>query len=173
MKLARAAVAAVTLLLCSSFVRAECISIEKAAKRIGEIVCVRGRVLKVSATTRGTHFLDFCHDYRSCPFTVVVFERDLRDIGDIRLLTGEEIEIDGTIKLYQGRPEIILSSNKQLRGRFSKLPPIPKDYDVERRGNFSAGTFSGPHKPKSPKKPPRDNRDPEFEPESRAQPDDR
>ncbi len=168
MKLARTAVTVVLLLLCSSFLRAECISIDKAAKRIGEIVCVRGRVLKVSATARGTQFLDFCDDYRNCPFTVVVFERDLRDIGDIRLLSGQEVEIDGTIKLYRGRPEIILSSNKQLRGRFSRLPPIPKDYDVARRGNFSAGTFSGPHKLKAPKKPPRDNRDPEFEPGSQA-----
>ena len=34
--------------------------------------------------SRGTHFFDFCEDYRTCPFTVVVFSSDLKQVGDVR-----------------------------------------------------------------------------------------
>jgi hypothetical protein len=75
----------------------------------------------------------------ACPFTVVVFSHDLKDVGDVRRLAGHTIEIHGPVKLYQGRAEIILSRISQVSGGAALLPPLPKDYDVENRGRYSAG----------------------------------
>lgn len=121
---------------------AECIPFDKAPQHVGEIVCVRGRVMKVSASHSGTHYLNFCESYQTCPFTVVVFPSRLPDIGDVRSLEEREIEIDGLIKLYNGRPEIILEESEQLHGEAaSHIPPLPKKYDVSEHGSFSAGRF--------------------------------
>ena len=94
--------------------------------------------MRVKAS-KGVHFLDFCEDQMACPFTVVVFSHDLRDVGDVRRLAGRTIEIHGPVKLYQGRAEIILSRVSQVSGGVALLPPLPKDYDVENRGHYSAG----------------------------------
>ena len=117
---------------------AACLKIEEARQNIGRTTCVAGRVVKVVQTQSGHWFLDFCDDYKTCPFTVVVFGSDLRDVGDVRRLEGKDIQVSGKIKLYGGRAEIVLRDARQLRGSAAKLPPVPKDYDVERHGNFRA-----------------------------------
>lgn len=64
---------------------------------------------------------------------MVVFSSDLKQVGDVRNLEGREIEIDGEIKSYDGRAEIILHRASQLRGDAAHIPPLPKQYDVERK----------------------------------------
>jgi DNA/RNA endonuclease YhcR with UshA esterase domain len=71
-------------------------------------------------------------------------------VGDVRQLAGKEIEISGEIKAYDGRPEIILREARQLHGALRKLPPLPKDYDVERRSRYSAGKWRHPSSPRQP-----------------------
>jgi len=83
----------------------------------------------------------------ACPFTVVVFESDLKDVGDVRRLEGRTIEIRGPIKLYEGQPEIILNRISQIRGGAAMIPPLPKNYDVENRGHFSAGRLRPTKRP--------------------------
>ena len=132
---------------------ADCISYSEALKHIGATKCVTGKVLRVMQGNGGVHFFDFCEDYRLCPFTVVVFPGDLKRIGDIRRLQGRQIEIDGEVKGYDGRAEIILRRASQLRGDAARIPPLPKEYDVERHGKYSAGKFSHPKAAKrSPQK---------------------
>jgi hypothetical protein len=81
----------------------ECIEIEQAPNYIGKNVCVRGKILRVVETESGTStFLNFCEDYRKCPFTVVVFDRDLALVGDVRALAGQDIEIFGKIGVDPG-----------------------------------------------------------------------
>ena len=121
---------------------ADCIPYTDAHKYIGETRCVTGKVLRVKQGNRGVHFFDFCEDYRTCSFTVVVFPSDLKRIGDIRQLQGREIEIHGPVKEYDGRAEIVLSQARQLGRDAAKIPPLPKDYDVEKKGRFSAGKYS-------------------------------
>ena len=119
---------------------AECIPPEEAATWIGKTTCVKAKVLKVVEGKRGAHFLDLCPDYRTCPLTVVVFERDLKEVGNIALLEGKEIELQGKVVKYKGRAEIVLSDRSQLKGE-TKLPPPPSEYDASRHGQFSAGKF--------------------------------
>ena len=121
-----------------------CIPFSDAGKYIGSHRCVRGKVVQVVRGDSGVHFVDFCEDHTGCPFSVVIFANDLRHVGDIRELDGKEIEIQGDIKEYDGHAEIILERVGQLHGEAGRIPPLPKEYDVERRGHYSAGKLSDP-----------------------------
>jgi hypothetical protein len=125
----------------------ECIPIHEASQHIGETKCVAGKVLKIRIGNKGAHFLDFCEDQMACPFTVVVFPSGLKDVGDVRRLAGRTIEIHGEVKLYDGRPEIILNRIGQITGGAAMIPPLPKNYDVENRGHYSAGHLRPAKKP--------------------------
>jgi hypothetical protein len=133
---------------------ADCISIHEAAQHIGETKCVAGKVLGVKVGPKGVHFLDFCEDQMACPFTVVVFANDLKDVGDVRRLVGRTIEVRGNVKAYDGRPEIILRRISQIEGGAAMIPPLPKNYDVENRGHFSAGRLYPSKKPTKTKSKP-------------------
>jgi hypothetical protein len=122
----------------------DCIAVPEAKKHIGEVKCVAGVVVRVKQGARGAHFLDFCDDFRLCPFTVVIFPKDLKSVGDVRQLQGRLVEIHGQVKEYDGRAEIILEEYRQLSGAGARIPPLPKNYDVEKKGRYSAGTFSHP-----------------------------
>ncbi|MGA9040711.1 MAG: hypothetical protein WB421_09270 [Terriglobales bacterium] len=123
---------------------AECIPFTEALNHIGEIHCVTGKVLNVKQGSGGVHYLDFCEDYRLCPFTVVIFPRDLKSIGDVRQLQGRTIEVHGPVKGYDGRAQIVLAEARQLSGDSARIPPLPKSYDVEKAGHYSAGNISRP-----------------------------
>jgi hypothetical protein len=136
--------ALIGLVLVSITGRADCISISEAKNHVGETRCITGKVVRVKSGDRGVHYLDFCEDYRTCPFTVVVFPRDLKSVGDIRQLQGREVEIHGPVKEYDGRAEVILQEARQLGGEGSRIPPLPKNYDAEQKGRFSPGKMGHP-----------------------------
>ena len=94
---------------------AGCVDFHDAAPRAGETGCVSGRVVRVFASRGGNTFLDFCEDYRDCPFTSVIFSSDKNKFGDLASLAGRQIEIRGPITVYQGRPEIIIRDPEQIR----------------------------------------------------------
>jgi exonuclease VII large subunit len=143
----------------------ECLPVERAKDNIGRNSCVSGKVVKVAQSQSGNYFLDFCENYRECPFTVVVFQRNLRDVGDIRALEGGVVNVHGKIKEYGGRAEIVLDDARQLKGLVAKLPPLPKNFDVEKRGTFSPGQKPKHSKPdrKTYKRQPRELPDVEDE----------
>jgi len=118
-----------------------CLSFTEAMKHIGQKSCIRGQVVRVEGSAEGMSFLDFCEDARACPFTVVVFAEDLHHVGSLEPLVGHTIEIRGKVKDYDGRAEIVLQDAEQLGGVLKKLPPVPREFDVEQRGRFSPGTF--------------------------------
>jgi hypothetical protein len=130
-----------------SCVADDCMAIHETGRHIGETRCVIGKVVRVKVGEKGVHFLDFCEDQMACPFTVVVFSHDLKDVGDVRRLAGREIQIRGALKLYDGRPEIVLSRISQIKGGAAMIPALPKNYDVENRGRFSAGRLYPSKKP--------------------------
>ncbi|HEV2699380.1 MAG TPA: hypothetical protein VGU90_15405 [Terriglobales bacterium] len=134
------------------FSSAACLTIDQARNHLGETQCVTGKVIRVEVGSEGVHYLDFCEDYRFCPFSVVVFAHDVKNVGDISQLAGKLIEIRGELKEYDDRAEMILESRKQLRGEAAALPPLPKNFDVEERGHFSAGQFRGKHSRSTPRK---------------------
>jgi hypothetical protein len=139
---------------------ADCVPFAEARRHLGRTQCVTGTVVHVKEGSNGVTFLDFCENYETCPFVVVVFQGDLRRVGDVRQLAGRAIEIKGTVEEYDGRAEIILRHPQQLLGDSASLliplskdaalaPTLPADYDVERRGHYSAGKFKHPKKAKA------------------------
>jgi DNA/RNA endonuclease YhcR with UshA esterase domain len=131
----------------------DCVSFAEARKHVGTTQCVSGTVVHVEDGSNGVTFLNFCQDHQTCPFTVVVFPADLSKVGDLRQLEGRQIEIKGTIQDYDGRAEIILRHTQQLgESAFVVVPPVPTDYDVERRGHYSAGRYSHPKAKKTHRK---------------------
>src|SRR5947207_3399473 len=74
----KTAIGASVLLVLTSVSHSECVSISEAKNHIGEIRCVSGKVERVARGNGGVHYLDFCGDYRICPFTAVIFPRDLK-----------------------------------------------------------------------------------------------
>jgi hypothetical protein len=94
---------------------AGCVDFHGAAAHAGEAGCVSGRVLRVFTSRGGNTFLDFCEDYRECPFTSVIFSSDKSKFGDLQSLAGRQIEIRGPVTVYQGRPEIIIRDPEQIR----------------------------------------------------------
>jgi hypothetical protein len=99
----------------SSGEMAGCVDFHDAAPHAGKTGCVSGRVVKVFTSQAGNTFLDFCEDYRECPFTSVIFSADKNKFGDLESLAGRQIEIRGPITVYQGRPEIIVRDPEQIR----------------------------------------------------------
>ena len=125
----------------------DCLLIHQVRLHVGESKCVTGKVVRVKAGAKGVQYLDFCEDHLACPFTVVVFPSDLKDVGDIRRLAGRTIEVRGAVKLYDSRAEIILKRISQIAGGAALIPPLPKEYDVENRGHYSAGRLRPTKKP--------------------------
>ena len=92
-----------------------CIGIQEAENYVGKHKCVVGRVYQVFISSSNTAFLDFCEDYRTCPFSAVVFSSDLPNFPNIEQYQGRVVEIDGLIRAYQGRTEIVLVSPDQIK----------------------------------------------------------
>jgi hypothetical protein len=136
--------------LWSGMAAAKCIPFAEADDKIGDQTCVTGKVVKVAQSKGGTFFLNFCEKYHECPFTVVVFPSNLKDVGDVRELEGKTIEIYGKIQRWRGHAEMVLRDSRQLKGEAAKLPPAPKEYDVERKGKFSPRAPSAGSKQKQP-----------------------
>jgi len=125
--------------------RARCIPVNEAVQHIGETKCVTGKVVRVDKGADGAHYLSFCKEAKGCPFTAVIFPEDLKHIGDVRALQGKSVEVHGDVKEHDGQAEIVVSEPRQLKGEQAKLPPMPKGYDVEQRGHYSAGNSSHPY----------------------------
>ncbi len=92
-----------------------CVDFSDARSQVGESGCVSGRVFRVFTSRAGNTFLDFCPDFRDCPFGSVIFSSDLKKFGDLATLAGRQVEIQGLLKVYQGRAEIIIHDPQQIR----------------------------------------------------------
>lgn len=85
-----------------------------APQHIGSYASVRGVLVDAYATQSGTVFLDFCKNYKSCPFSGVIFADDVKKFGDLSRYVGQAITLTGTIASYEGKAEIILTEPSQL-----------------------------------------------------------
>jgi hypothetical protein len=91
-----------------------CVDFHEAGQHSGETTCVSGRVLRVYTSRSESAFLDFCPNYRDCPFSSVIFASDRTKFGDLNALNGREVEIQGRVSVYDGRPEIVIRDPEQI-----------------------------------------------------------
>lgn len=85
-----------------------------APAHISSLASVRGTLVKAHTSKTGTVFLDFCENYKTCPFSGVIFADDAKKFGDLSKYVGQTVMLTGKISSYQGKAEIILSSPSQL-----------------------------------------------------------
>lgn len=93
----------------------ECINYTKAGEHIGEYGCVMGKVDNVFTSNKGNNFLNFCPNYKTCPFSAVIFNTDAYKFSNIKGYRGKTVEIIGLIKTYEGRAEIIINDPNQIK----------------------------------------------------------
>ncbi len=86
----------------------------EATAHIGEYASVRGTLIETYTSKTSTVFLDFCENYKTCPFTAVIFADDAKKFGDLSRYEGSTVTLTGKIVSYQGKAEIILSSPSQI-----------------------------------------------------------
>jgi DNA/RNA endonuclease YhcR with UshA esterase domain len=112
----RAIVLFIGLFLMAESAKAETIQPGDATKYVGKSVTVEGPVSEVHHTASGKAiFVDMGGRYPNNVFTGVLFSDDASKFPDIDSLTDKVIDVTGTIKLYQGRPEITLNDPAQIR----------------------------------------------------------
>ena len=91
------------------------INYTEAPNHVGEYACVAGRVDHVYTSREGIIFINFCPDYKTCPFGAVIFGSDAYKFSNPKQYEGKTVEITGLIKAYQGRPEIALKDPGQIK----------------------------------------------------------
>ncbi len=102
----------VAFLLASSPAFAATITPQEATSHIGQIVSVEG-VAHVHVA-RSASFLDMGGDYPNEVFEAVVFPKVATMFGDLTRYDGKSVDINGRIREYRGKPEIILLSPSQI-----------------------------------------------------------
>ncbi len=86
-----------------------------APQHIGEMAQVRGMVVNVYTSKTGTVFLDFCTQYKTCPFSAVIFGDDAAKFpSGITRYQNKIVIASGTIQTYNGQAEMIISNPDQI-----------------------------------------------------------
>jgi len=86
-----------------------------AANYIGRNATVSGIPLKIYTSASGTVFFDYCTNYKTCPFSVVVFADDAKKFKNISEYTDETISVTGILKSYNGHAEIDVTDPGQIQ----------------------------------------------------------
>lgn len=95
---------------------ADAIAPAQARDHVGQSVTVEGLVSEVHHAASGNvTFIDLGGRYPNNRLAGVIFSDDAAKFPDVDSLQDKTIDISGTIKLYQGRPEIVLSDPAQIK----------------------------------------------------------
>jgi len=120
----RAFSAILGLLVCLIAARAEELPVIKdseAIQYVGKSVEVRGFVVSVTTSPLGTTLINFGRDYPNQTFAgFIAAGSKIATDQRIATLQGKTIGITGTIELYQGKPEIEVTSIAQIKGADSQ-----------------------------------------------------
>jgi DNA/RNA endonuclease YhcR with UshA esterase domain len=95
-------------------VLAETLAAEEAGNHVGKYASVKGKVVGVYVSSKGTTSQNFVRPFPKSPFTAVVFESSSSRFHDLSSLEGKTVTVKGKIKVYRGKPEIVLESPSQI-----------------------------------------------------------
>ncbi len=104
----------------------------EAVRHVEELVVVEGTVDQVSVSASETTFLNFGGRYPNHVFSAVLFKSKRALFPDLQSCEGKTIQVQGVVRLYFEKPEIVLSEPGQLRAPQCGRPPS------------SSGTARGP-----------------------------
>jgi len=112
------------LLLGTLHASATTITSANAAANVGSTAIVRGTVAQVSTVGSGMTFVNFGRPHPDSEFTAVV-RAGTPGFDSLTAFEGKEVEVEGTIEMHKGRPQIVLRSPGDIR-----LAGTPPDADV-------------------------------------------
>jgi hypothetical protein len=95
------------------------VSLDSIAKYAGKTVTVCSKVQGtfVSKGEKKTTYISFGNPYPDNTFTAVIFETDLPNFkyNPSEYLKDKNVCITGLVKIYKGKPEIIVNDESQLK----------------------------------------------------------
>ncbi|MCD5396241.1 MAG: hypothetical protein LR000_01020 [Candidatus Pacebacteria bacterium] len=80
---------------------------------VGRFCRVKGKIDHIYISQKGNIFLNFCKDYKTCPFYGVIFKDDAPKF-EPEVYEGKIVTIEGLIKTYKGRAQIIINDSSQI-----------------------------------------------------------
>ena len=87
-----------------------------ARSHVGQTVTVEGLVSEVHTARSGKEtFIDVGGPYPNQAFTAVIFAPSMATVGDVSSLTRKIVDITGEIQIFEGKPEVIITSRAQIR----------------------------------------------------------
>ena len=90
------------------------ISDAEAKHHVGQVVAVRGVVANVFVSAKGNTFLNFGAPYPNQTFSGVIFSENADAFPNPQQWEGRRVLVRGRVKLYKGRPEIIVRTPSQV-----------------------------------------------------------
>lgn len=93
----------------------DAIAASEAMAHVGESTRIQGTVSEVFTSRGGTTFVDVDGYYPEQALKAVIFPDSASSVGDLHEFENKDVIISGTIKLYEGEPEIIVTSRDQIQ----------------------------------------------------------
>jgi DNA/RNA endonuclease YhcR with UshA esterase domain len=89
----------------------------EAKGHVGQTVTVEGVVDNVHTAKSGNTYVDIGGRYPNNAFAAVIFSKDASKFPNVSALKGKTVDVSGSVRLYQGKPEIILTDAGQLKAK--------------------------------------------------------
>jgi hypothetical protein len=87
----------------------------EAATHIGEVVVVHGKISQIVLSVNLTTHINFGGLYPNHLFTATILKARQTLFADVRDYEGKDVEVQGLVHLYKGKPEIVLTERAQIR----------------------------------------------------------
>jgi DNA/RNA endonuclease YhcR with UshA esterase domain len=114
----RTLVLALGLALMAAPALAETIAPDEAKAHVGQTVTVEGVVSEVHTAASGrATFIDMGGRYPNNTFTAVIFSGNASKFPNLDALNGKTVDVTGSVRLHNGRPEIILNDPGQIKAK--------------------------------------------------------
>jgi TonB family protein len=94
----------------------------EAAKHVGEEVVVQGTIDQIATTVNLTTHINFGGRYPNHVFTATILKARQGLFTRVKTLEGTVAQVQGVVKLYRGKPEIMLNEPSQLRAAAAAEP---------------------------------------------------
>ncbi len=91
------------------------VSPAQAANHVGEEVIVRGQVTQIVLSVALTTHINFGGLYPNHVFTATIAKAYQSMFPHIRELDGKLVHVQGVVRMYRGKPEILVTRPTQIR----------------------------------------------------------
>ncbi len=88
-----------------------------AKAHVGQTVTVEGAVANVHTIATGITFIDIGGRYPDNVFTAVILPANSGKFPNVSALNGKTVYITGPVRLYAGKPEILLNDAAQIKAK--------------------------------------------------------